>query len=264
MKTVKLHIQATSTKAAQALSRELIHELGNHPLEDSDYVIAIGGDGHMLGVLGRMLASGMTKLPPVYGVNLGTVGFLLNNPPVEAGDGWLQARLAKAIPTLLTPLDVTAWRGRERIGRALAINDVAIVRAEPQTAHLKITVDGKVRIEQLIGDGVLIATPAGSTAYNQAAGGPILPLGTPALALTPICAASPRRWPGALLPENSHVRIDVLDGDKRPVYTTADSTRWGATTHVDIKLSDRTITVLFDPGHQLEERIISAQFPDIP
>jgi NAD+ kinase len=194
---------------------------------------------------------------PVYGMNCGTIGFLMN----EYDEEGLRERLAEAEEELINPLAMRAETADGSIREALAINEVSLLRAGPQAAKLRITVDGKVRMEELVCDGALVCTPAGSTAYNYSAHGPILPIGAEVLALTAMAAFRPRRWRGALLPKTAKVRFDVLDADKRPVMADADGRSAPNVVSVEVR-SEPTIRhrILFDPGHGLEERLTREQF----
>lgn len=194
---------------------------------------------------------------PVYGMNRGTVGFLMNEYHEEA----LIERLREAEQEIINPLSMTAMDRDGKIHHALAINEVSLLRAGPQAARLKISVDGRQRLAELVCDGALVSTPAGSTAYNYSAHGPILPIGADVLALTAVAAFRPRRWRGALLPSTANVRFDVLEADKRPVMAEADSISFENIDWVEIR-TDTSIRhkILFDPGHGLEERLISEQF----
>lgn len=218
---------------------------------DADVIVALGGDGFMLQTLNERYGL------PVYGMNCGTVGFLMNE--YDAAD--LPERLRGAEEAVINPL---AMRAVDTLGvehRALAINEVSLLRAGPQAAKLRISVDGRVRLPELICDGALLATPAGSTAYNYSAHGPILPIGADVLAMTPMAAFRPRRWRGALLPRAAVVRFDVLEAEKRPVRADADSRPVNDVVMVEVR-SDPSIEhrILFDPGHGLEERLIVEQF----
>ena len=221
--------------------------------DDADVIVALGGDGFMLETLHRYL----DRRVPIYGMNCGTVGFLLNS--YDEVD--LPARLAAATPVDLHPL---AMHARSMAGEtidALAINEVSLLRETRQAAKVAIRVDGKVRLPELICDGILAATPAGSTAYNLSAHGPILPLGSAVLALTPISAFRPRRWRGAILPHTAAVTFEIKEGAKRPVSAVADYTEVRDVAEVTVH-EDRSIalTLLFDPEHNLEERILLEQF----
>ena len=244
---------ASATPAAQEALAELVGLHGQVAVAESDVVVALGGDGFMLQTLHETQALGL----PVYGMNCGTVGFLMNTFSADL----LPKRLAVAEEAVIHPLAMTAVSSNGAITRALAINEVSLLRAGPQAAKVRISVDGKVRLEELVCDGVLVATPAGSTAYNFSAHGPILPLGSHTIALTPIAPYRPRRWRGAILKADTEVRFRVLDPYKRPVSATADSHEVRDVVEVTIRESrERTVTLLFDPEHNLEERILSEQF----
>ncbi len=217
----------------------------------ANVIVALGGDGFMLQTLNEDYGL------PVYGMNCGTVGFLMNE--YDAVD--LPARLAAAEEAVIHPLAMRAVDSAGREHRALAINEVSLLRAGPQAAKLCISVDDRVRLPELVCDGALLATPAGSTAYNYSAHGPILPIGSDVLALTPMAAFRPRRWRGALLPKSAVVRFEVLEPEKRPVRADADSRPVNDVVMVEVR-SDPSIAhrILFDPGHGLEERLIVEQF----
>ncbi len=221
--------------------------------EEADVIVALGGDGFMLNTVHRFM--GQNK--PIYGMNLGSVGFLMNTyDPVD-----LPNRLARAEPITLRPLHMTALTTDGTEHTALAINEVSLLRAVRYAAKIRIQVDGIVRLEELICDGVLIATSAGSTAYNLSAYGPIIPLGTGLLALTPISAFRPRRWRGALLPHNSVITFEVIDANIRPVSAVADFTEVRDVVRVTVRETTEIQSVLlFDPEHNLEERILKEQF----
>jgi NAD+ kinase len=244
---------ASQTPEAQAALKRLSRLYGETDIDDADVVVALGGDGLMLQTLHRLLGSGK----PTYGMNRGSVGFLMN----EYREGRLAERLAAAEQSVIHPLVMEATDQTGRTHRHLAINEVSIYRQSWQAAKLRLYVDGKVRMEELTADGVLVATPAGSTAYNLSVQGPIIPIDSPLLALTPISPFRPRRWRGALLPDRAHVRVETLEADKRPVAAVADHTEVGGVRHVDIRM-DHTISMhmLFDPGHALDERILREQF----
>ena len=244
---------ASPAPEPQAALSALQARYGNCPLEQARVIVALGGDGFMLQTLHTTQALGK----PVYGMNRGTVGFLMNAFSLDG----LTERLAAAELALLTPLKMRATRADGTQVTALAINEVSLLRQGAQAAKLRIVVDGKERLDELVCDGALLATPAGSTAYNYSAHGPILPIGSDVLALTPVAAFRPRRWRGALLPKSSHVRFEVIDPDKRPVMADADSRSVRNVVSVDI-VSDASVThrLLFDPGHGLDERLIREQF----
>lgn len=242
-----------SPAAVEALA-VLTDRHGQVPPERADVVVALGGDGFMLQTLHESERLGL----PVYGMNCGTIGFLMNAFSLED----LPARLAAAEEAVINPLVMRAEDTEGRVTEALAINEVALLRAGPQAAKLRISVDGKERMSELVCDGCLVATPAGSTAYNYSAHGPILPIGADVLALTAMAAFRPRRWRGALLPKSAVVRFDVLEAEKRPVMADADSrrsVREVASVEVRSEPSVRH-RILFDPGHGLEERLINEQF----
>lgn len=251
--TPPIHFTASQAGPAQAALAQLTARYGHASLDDAAVVVALGGDGFMLQTLhateGRDL--------PVYGMNRGTVGFLMNNY-TEAD---LPARLAAAEETVINPLRMHATCANGNTQQALAINEVSLLREGPQAAKLRIHVDGRMRMEELVCDGVLVATPAGSTAYNYSAHGPILPIKSEVLALTAIAPFRPRRWRGALLPKGAEVMVEVLDPERRPVMADADSRSVRHVTSVRIR-SSSTIRhrLLFDPGHGLEERLLREQF----
>jgi NAD+ kinase len=244
---------AASTEPAHDATQRLAARYGNCPFEQADVVVPLGGDGFMLQTLHRVLGHSI----PVYGMNCGSVGFLMN-PFREEG---LLDRLAQAQEALLYPLRMHAVTASGAVEEALAFNEVSLLRQLAQTAKIRITVDGRVRLPELICDGVLISTPAGSTAYNLSAHGPIVPLSANLLPMTPISAFRPRRWRGALLPSTADVLFEVLEADKRPVAAVADSTEVRDVVSVAVR-EDRevSVTVLFDPDQGLSERIIAEQF----
>ncbi|HXD46845.1 MAG TPA: NAD kinase [Pseudolabrys sp.] len=226
---------------------------GNAEPEQADVIVALGGDGLMLQTLHKFMKSGK----PIYGMHRGTVGFLMNDFAVEN----LRERLAAAKETVIHPL---VMRARDASGKAhehRAINEVSLFRQSAQAAHLRVKVDGQERMPELIADGLLVATPAGSTAYNLSVQGPIIPINAPLLALTPISPFRPRRWRGALLPDKATITIDVLEAEKRPVAAVADHDEVRSVRSVDVSM-DHTISInlLFDPGHNLDDRILREQF----
>lgn len=244
---------ASSTPEAQAAKQGFAKVFGDHAPEASDVLCVLGGDGFMLHTLHRHGALGK----PVYGMKLGTVGFLMNQHRPES----LVERLHAAEAAVLRPLEMKAVSESGATVSLLAYNEVSMLRQTRQTAHLRISLNGQVRLDELVCDGVLVATPAGSTAYNFSAHGPILPLGSQVVALTPIAAFRPRRWRGALLRSDTVVRIEVLDGHKRPVSATADSHEVRDVAEIEVREATQgTITLLFDPEHNLEERILNEQF----
>ena len=239
-------------EARQALER-LAARYGNAEPGTADAIVALGGDGLMLQTLHQHLNDGM----PIYGMNRGSTGFLMNDYSEED----LRGRLARAEINVIHPLAMRAVDAAGREHEALAFNEVSLFREIYQAAKLRITIDGRVRLPELICDGVLVATPAGSTAYNLSAYGPILPINAPLLALTPISPFRPRRWRGALLPNVAKIRFDVLEPDKRPVSAVADHAETRAVAHVEVEqASGIDLFMMFDPGHSLDERILSEQF----
>ena len=226
------------------------------PLQEAEAVVVVGGDGFMLQSLHSMLDEG--RILPAYGVNLGTVGFLMNkNRQPEK----LLSRIGRSKAHKIAPLSMQAVTEAGETHRFCAINEVSLLRETRQTAKLEVTVDDKVRIKELVCDGVLLATPAGSTAYNLSADGPILPLDSQLLALTPISAFRPRRWKGAILPDRSRVGIKVMEAEKRPVSAVADQREIRHVVDVKLEIArENELTLLFDPGHALDERIVSEQF----
>ena len=249
----KIIIVASETDEAKAAADRLSERFGNADPKDADAIVALGGDGHMLQTLHRF----MNREIPIYGMNCGSVGFLMNEYSEEA----LPDLLAKAEISVIHPLRMVARDRHGETFNALAINEVSLFRQRYQAAKLRITVDGKIRMEELICDGALIATPAGSTAYNLSAHGPILPINASLLALTPISPFRPRRWRGAILPNDASITIDVLEAQKRPVSAVADHTEIRDVITVRIEEeSSANLYLMFDPGHALDERIISEQF----
>ena len=249
----KICFMASDIEIAQTSLNALANRYGQTEAEAADVIVALGGDGFMLQTL-----HGTEHLPaPVYGMNRGTVGFLMN----EYSENDLIERLASAEEADLNPLSMRARTVEGEVHEALAINEVSLLRAGPQAAKLQITVDGRVRMDELVCDGALVSTPAGSTAYNYSAHGPILPIGADVLALTAMSAFRPRRWRGALLPKTAKVRFDVIEAAKRPVMADADSRSVQNVISVEIQ-SEPSVThrILFDPGHGLEERLIQEQF----
>ena len=253
MSEPRIAFLASTTPDAQAALQALVAVHGQCEPADADVLVALGGDGFMLQTLHRHGALGK----PVFGMKLGTIGFLMNH---FREDG-LAGRLAAAEPAVLRPLEMVAQTESGTSVGSLAYNEVSLLRQTRQAAHLAIDLNGKPRLDELICDGVMVATPAGSTAYNYSAHGPILPLGAAVVALTPIAAFRPRRWRGALLKSDTEVRFRVLDPYKRPVSATADSHEVRDVVEVVIRETrDRTVTLLFDPEHNLEERILAEQF----
>jgi NAD+ kinase len=249
----KISFKASPASNAQDALERLTAHYGNVRSDEADVIVALGGDGFML----QTLHSTMHLDIPVYGMNRGTVGFLMN----EYGEKGLITRLADAEEETIHPLTMVTVDSKGHQQKALAINEVSLLRAGPQAAKLRISVDGRVRMEELVCDGALLSTPAGSTAYNYSAHGPILPIGSDVLALTAMSAFRPRRWRGALLPSAAKVRFDVLEADKRPVMAEADARSVPDVLSVEIS-SEPMVShrILFDPGHGLEERLIREQF----
>lgn len=250
----KLHFVAIATHEGQTAADQLRRRYGDVGPQEADIVVALGGDGYMLQTLHAFIGRGK----PIYGMNLGSVGFLLN----EYREEELLERLQAAERAEIHPLRMHAVTCEQQVD-ALAFNEVSLLRETRQATKLRILVDGVVRIEKLICDGVLVATPVGSTAYNLSAHGPILPIDSALLALTPISAFRPRRWRGALLPRRSHVRFEILETEKRPVSAVADGLEVREVLSVDVE-EDRSVgmLMLFDKGHNLDERILAEQFLD--
>jgi NAD+ kinase len=245
--------RASSAPAAQDALAALTAVYGQCPVKRANWVVALGGDGFMLQTLHATQAMGL----PVYGMNCGTIGFLMNSYLVDG----LEERLTEAEEAVINPLAMRAQTASGKVAQALAINEVSLLRAGPQAAKLQISIDGKVRLDELVCDGALVATPAGSTAYNYSAHGPILPIGSDVLALTAMSAFRPRRWRGALLPKTAVVRFDVLEPQKRPVMADADGRSVRDVVSVEIRSEPNVAhRILFDPGHGLEERLIGEQF----
>ena len=250
----RLHFVATAVPEAQSALANLRQQYDDSGPDKADIVVALGGDGFMLQTLHGFLERGK----PIYGMNLGTVGFLMN----EYNEAELPERLAKAERAEIHPLRMRATTPDQCID-GLAFNEVSLLRQSRQATKLRILVDGKVRISELICDGALVATPVGSTAYNLSAHGPILPINSDLLALTPISAFRPRRWRGAVLPYRAKVRFEALEMDKRPVSAVADALEVRNVLSVDVA-EDRSVgmVMLFDAGRNLDERILTEQFLD--
>ena len=244
---------AASTPEAREAYERLQKRYGNVAPQAADVIVALGGDGLMLQTLHKFMNSGK----PIYGMHRGTVGFLMNEFSAER----LAERLTDAHITAIHPLVMRARDANGRTHEHRAINEVSLFRQSAQAAHLRILIDGKERLAELIADGVLVATPAGSTAYNLSVQGPIIPINAPMLALTPISPFRPRRWRGALLPDRAKVTIEVLDAEKRPVAAVADHDEVRSVRAVDIAMDHGvSINLLFDPAHNLDERILREQF----
>lgn len=244
---------ASPTDDARHAAAALMRRYDSVPPEEADVVVALGGDGLMLQALHRFMEAGT----PIYGMNRGTVGFLMN----EYREDGLVERLETTKRSVIHPLLMETIDVEGRRHRARALNEVSLLRQTHQTARLKISIDGHVRLPELIADGVLVATPAGSTAYNLSVGGPILPLNSRLLALTPISAFRPRRWRGALLPDRARIHVEVLAAQHRPVAAVADHTEFRRVCTVETWLDhDTDLVLLHDPGHSLDERILREQF----
>ncbi|MBZ0146216.1 MAG: NAD kinase [Pseudorhodoplanes sp.] len=245
-------VASKTPEATEALAKLAAH-YGDVAPEKSEVIVALGGDGLMLQTLRKFMRSGT----PIYGMNRGTVGFLMN----EFQDDGLKERLAAAITAVIHPLVMRATDIGGNTHEHYAINEVSAFRQSYQAARLRILIDGKERLAELVADGALLATPAGSTAYNLSAQGPIIPIDAPLLALTPISPFRPRRWRGALLPDKAGVTIEVLEAEKRPVAAVADHDEVRDITKVDVRMDHSiAIKMLFDPGHSLDERILREQF----
>jgi NAD+ kinase len=245
-------VASPAPEARKAL-KQLVKRYGSVSPSKADVVVALGGDGLML----RTLRRAMNADKPIYGMHRGTVGFLMN----EFREKGLRERLQAAQTTIIHPLVMRARDVRGKVHEHYAINEVSLFRQTYQVARLAISVDGNERLPELMADGILVATPAGSTAYNLSAQGPIIPINAPLLAVTPISPFRPRRWRGALLPDGARVTIRVIDPERRPVAAVADHGEVRSVRDVDVRM-DHSISMqmLFDPGHSLEERILSEQF----
>lgn len=250
---MKIHFYTAGTDTAKTAYKKLAAQYGDVPLTEADVIVALGGDGSML----HALHDALPHAKKVFGMNRGSVGFLLNKYHQDD----LPARLAKAQAVQLNPLHMRVTTIHGTTHEALAINEVSLLRETHQAARLKITIDEVVRLEELICDGVIVATPAGSTAYNLSAHGPIIPLSAALLALTPISAFRPRRWKGALLPKNARFVFDVIDPADRPVSAVADFTEIRDVARVEVWQDKKaSVSLLFDPERNLDERIIEEQF----
>jgi NAD+ kinase len=244
---------ASRTDEAQAALAKMQERYAEVPLDKAQIIVALGGDGFMLRTLHRHMQLNL----PVYGMKLGTIGFLMNQ---FRTDGLLE-RVVAAQATTLRPLVMLASSESGSSSTSLAINEVSLLRQTKQAAHIRVSLNGVVKIEELVCDGILVSTPAGSTAYNLSAHGPILPLGSQVLAMTPISPFRPRRWRGAILRAETEVKFEVLDPYKRPVSATADSNEVRDVIEVVVRESrEQTMNLLFDPEHNLEDRILNEQF----
>jgi NAD+ kinase len=253
MDVERIAFVASSAPDAQEALAELTQRYENVPPEKAHVIVALGGDGFMLQTLHRNMRHNL----PIYGMNKGTIGFLLNEYSAEG----LVERLRRAEVATVHPLRMTAATDSGVVQEALAINEVSLLRQTRQAAKIRIHIDGKVRVDELVCDGIMLATPAGSTAYNLSAHGPILPMGANVLALTPISAFRPRRWRGAILPRSAQVTFEILENFKRPVSAVADATEVRNVLEVKVREEPEiSLRLLFDPEHNLEERILNEQF----
>jgi len=251
--TRKVAFIASGAEEARDAQRRLAARYNGVAPDEADVIVALGGDGLML----QTLHAFMNTATPIYGMNCGSVGFLMN----EFGEDGLADRLAASVETVVHPLAMRAVDAEGKRHKAFAINEVSLLRQSYQAAKLTIAIDGKVRLAELICDGLLVATPAGSTAYNLSAHGPILPIYAPLLALTPLSAFRPRTWRGALLPDRVAVEITVMEADKRPVNAAADNVEFKSVVAVTVKQDRRAKSlILFDPDHSWDERILTEQF----
>ncbi|MCF6226672.1 MAG: NAD kinase [Xanthomonadales bacterium] len=248
-----IHFLGSEHAETPAAIKKLKLMYGHAELDTADVIVALGGDGFMLRVLHRIVDSGL----PVYGMRMGRIGFLMNGYQ----DGKLLERLEQSSSVRLNPLRMTATTADGSEHEALAINEVSLLRQSNQAAHLRLSINASVKIDELVADGILVSTAAGSTAYNFSARGPILPLGTGALAVTPISPFRPRRWHGAVLPSEASVEIDILQAERRPVSATADYIEFRDVIRVKVVEDAATVlTLMFDQDHSLEERILNEQF----
>jgi NAD+ kinase len=249
----KIAFVASEVPQALDARERLIGRYGNTDPKQADVIVALGGDGLMLQTLRMHLKDAI----PIYGMNRGSVGFLTN----EYSEKDLLVRLERAEFNVIHPLAMTAHDQHGEVHNGLAINEVSLFRQTHQAAKLRVLIDGRVRLDELVCDGALVATPAGSTAYNLSVFGPIIPIKAPLLALTPISAFRPRGWRGALLPNEAHIEFEVLEPEKRPVSAVADHNETRSVTRVEIaQVNHIDLLLLFDPGHSLDERILSEQF----
>lgn len=250
---LKLSIQISEAPLSQEVGQTYLNQFKSYPPEEADIIIVIGGDGFLL----RTLHKYYDLHKPVYGIHCGSIGFLMNSPTPET----LLERLSEATLTMLHPLKMTCLTSDGKIVTDYALNEVSLLRQSSQAAKIRIEIDGVSRLDSLICDGILVATPAGSTAYNLSAQGPIIPIGANLLALTPISPFRPRRWRGALLPDTVKVKFKIEESDKRPVNASADDSLVLNVTEVMVEQDkNRGYKLLFDPDHNLEERIVREQF----
>jgi len=253
MTNPRIHFVASQVKPAGQAAAQMQKRFGQYDVDDADVIVALGGDGFMLRTLHRVIQSDL----PVFGMKIGNIGFLMN----RYSEDDLIERLAEASPVILNPLRMVVQTESGTETSALAINEISLLRQTNQAAHVRILVNDSIKVEDLVCDGVLLATAAGSTAYNFSVRGPILPLGTDALALTPISPFRPRRWNGAILPNSARVSFEILDYYKRNVSATADAYEVRDVVRVDaFEDKDIELKLLFDPDHSLEERILNEQF----
>jgi NAD+ kinase len=253
MKFRRIAFLASEAPAARRAAARLARAFGRSPVEEADVVVALGGDGHMLQTMHRLVSTGT----PIYGMNRGTIGFLMN----DFSERDLREKLQAAELTTVHPLRMQAFSAGGQKQIAIAFNEVSLLRQRHQAAKLALSIDGRPRLDELICDGLLVATPVGSTAYNLSAHGPILPIGAPLLAITPISAFRPRRWRGAIVPRNARIVLNVLDSDRRPVAAVADHLEVRNVKTVEIaEDTAQSVQLLFDPGHSLAERVLSEQF----
>ena len=253
----KVALLASPTERAQEAAAALAGCNDWVPIEEADAIVVLGGDGFMLEAMHRMIDSG--RMIPLYGLNLGTIGFLMNR--YQKKSSRVLERMTRARRIAVSPLKMDAVTQAGQVESFYAVNEVSLLRETRQTAKIEISVNERVRIAELAADGVLLATPVGSTAYNYSASGPILPLDSQMLALTPISPFRPRRWKGAILPDRSRVTFRVLEPGKRPVAAVADQKELRDVAEVRLEIDrSREITLLFDPGHALDERIVAEQF----
>jgi NAD+ kinase len=250
---LKIAFTVSDSPAAQAALSDLRQRYDDVGTGQCDVIVALGGDGLLLHTMHDYIGLGR----PIFGMNRGTVGFLMNAYRPEG----LRARLAEAKPLRIHPLELIATRTDGTTSRAIAFNEVAVTRHSGQSVHLRVCIDGVERLAVFVGDGMIVATAAGSTAYNLSAHGPIIPLASGLLAVTPVCPFRPRRWKGALVPHTAHIRLDNLDPQTRPVAATADFVELFDVSTVTVQEDSSTaVELLFDPDHSLEERIIAEQF----
>jgi len=250
---MKLAFLASETEKSQHSLTQLVNLYGQHNPLDADVIVVLGGDGFMLQCLHQFMHHDI----PVFGLRRGTVGFLMN----DYSESDLLYRITDAQETVLRPLMMQATRVNGQVAESLAINEVSLLRQTKQSAYIEIKINGQSKIETLVGDGVMVATPAGSTAYNLSAHGPVIPLGSELLALTPISPFRPRRWRGAIIPDHAEVTFKVKNHQKRPVSATADNTEIRDVVTVVVKQAKEIkIRALYDARHNLEDRIINEQF----